>query len=101
MGTASYLLVGTTKAEEVSFGSTAHGSGRVSSRSAALREFRGEQIKNELAKQNIEVKAASWKAIAEEAPQVYKDIDEVVRVSHEVGIGNLVVKLKPLAVMKG
>ncbi len=101
MGTASYLLVGTKKAEEVSFGSTAHGAGRVSSRSAALREFRGEDIKNELAKQNIEVKAGSWKAIAEEAPQVYKDIDEVVRVSHEVGIGNLVARLKPLAVMKG
>jgi tRNA-splicing ligase RtcB len=101
MGTASYLLVGTKKAEEVSFASTAHGSGRVSSRSAALRSFRGEQVKNELAKQNIEVKAASWKSIAEEAPQVYKDIDEVVRVSHEAGIGNLVAKLKPLAVMKG
>ncbi len=101
MGTASYLLVGTKKAEQVSFGSTAHGAGRVSSRSAALRNFRGEQIKNELAKQNIEVKAASWKAIAEEAPQVYKDIDEVVRVSHEAGIGNLVAKFKPLAVMKG
>lgn len=101
MGTSSYLLVGTKKAEQVSFGSTAHGSGRVSSRSAALREFRGEHIKNELAKQGIEVKAASWKALAEEAPQVYKDIDEVVRVSHEIGIGNLVAKLKPLAVMKG
>jgi len=101
MGTASYLLVGTKKAEQVSFGSTAHGAGRVSSRSAALREFQGEQIKNELAKQNIEVKAASWKSLAEEAPQVYKDIDEVVRVSHELGIGNLVAKLRPLAVMKG
>jgi len=101
MGTSSYLLVGTKKAEQVSFGSTAHGAGRVSSRSAALREFRGEQIKNELAKQNIEVKAASWKSLAEEAPQVYKDIDEVVRVSHELGIGNLVAKLRPLAVMKG
>jgi len=101
MGTASYLLVGTKKAEQLTFGSTAHGAGRVSSRSAALRNFRGEQIRTDLAKQNIEVKAASWKAIAEEAPQVYKDIDEVVRVSHEVGIGNLVAKLKPLAVMKG
>ncbi len=101
MGTSSYLLVGTKKAEQLTFGSTAHGAGRVSSRSAALRNFRGEEIKNELAKQNIELKAASWKSIAEEAPQVYKDIDEVVRVSHEVGIGNLVAKLKPLAVMKG
>ncbi len=101
MGTASYVLVGTKKAEEVSFGSTAHGAGRVSSRSAALRNLRGEKIKQELEAKGIEVKAGSWKGLAEEAPQVYKDIDEVVSVSHKAGIGNLVVKLKPLAVMKG
>ena len=101
MGTASYVLVGTKKAEDISFGSTAHGAGRVCSRSAALRTLRGENIRNELSKKGIEVKAGSWKSIAEEAPQVYKDIDEVVRVSHEVGIGNLVVKVKPLGVIKG
>jgi tRNA-splicing ligase RtcB len=101
MGTASYLLVGTKKAEELTFGSTAHGAGRVSSRSKALREIRGEDIKNQLEKKGIELKANSWKSIAEEAPQVYKDIDEVVKVSNELGIGNLVAKLKPLAVMKG
>ncbi|MFH0831375.1 MAG: RtcB family protein [archaeon] len=101
MGTSSYVLLGTKTAEEISFASTAHGAGRVSSRSAALREFRGEQIRDELAKKNIEIKAASWKSIAEEAPQVYKDIDEVVKVSHEAGIGKLVAKLKPIAVMKG
>jgi tRNA-splicing ligase RtcB len=66
-----------------------------------LRTLRGENIKNELSKKGIEVKAGSWKSIAEEAPQVYKDVDEVVRVSHEIGIGNLVVKVKPLAVIKG
>jgi len=101
MGTASYVLVGTKKAEQVSFGSTAHGAGRVMSRHQALREFRGENIKRELAGKDIEVKSGSWKSIAEEAPGVYKDIDEVVRVSHEVGIGNLVARLKPIAVMKG
>lgn len=101
MGTASYVLVGTKKAEEVSFGSTAHGAGRVSSRSAALRNLRGEDIKKQLNEKGIEVKAGSWKGLAEEAPQVYKDIDEVVRVSHEAGIGNLVVKVKPVVVMKG
>ena len=101
MGTASYILVGTKKAEEVSFSSTAHGAGRVSSRSAALRNLRGEDVRNELAKKGIEVKAGSWKSIVEEAPQVYKDIDEVARVSNEVGIGKLVAKLKPIAVMKG
>lgn len=101
MGTASYLLVGTKKAEEVSFGSTAHGAGRVASRAEALRTLRGEQVAKELAAKNIEVKGASWKGIAEEAPQMYKDIDEVARVSHAVGIGNLVARLVPLAVMKG
>jgi len=101
MGTASYVLVGTKKAEQVSFGSTAHGAGRVMSRHQALREFRGENIKRELAGKDIEVKSGSWKSLAEEAPSVYKDVDEVVRVSHEVGIGNLVARLKPIAVMKG
>ncbi|PIN86652.1 RNA-splicing ligase RtcB [Candidatus Woesearchaeota archaeon CG10_big_fil_rev_8_21_14_0_10_44_13] len=101
MGTASFVLVGTKTAEEITFGSTAHGAGRVSSRSAALQNISGEHVKNELAKKGIEIKATSWKSIAEEAPEVYKDIDEVVRVSHEVGIGNLVVRVVPLSVMKG
>lgn len=101
MGTASYILVGTQKAEELSFNSTAHGAGRSMSRSAAIRQFRGEQIKSDLEKQGILIKAGSWKGIVEEAPQAYKDVDEVVRVSHELGIGNLVAKLKPLVVVKG
>ncbi len=101
MGTASYILIGTKKAEEISWGSTAHGAGRVSSRSAALRSIRGEQVRDELNKKGIEIISGSWKGLAEEAPQVYKDIDEVVRVSHEAGIGNLVARVKPVAVMKG
>jgi len=100
MGTASYLLAGTKKAEEISFGSTAHGAGRVGSRSEALRTLRGEQVARDLAGKGIEVKGP-WKGLAEEAPQMYKDIDEVVRVSHKLGIGNLVCRLVPLAVMKG
>ncbi len=101
MGTASYVLIGTKKAEELTFGSTAHGAGRVASRSAALRTLRGEEIKDRLAKQGIEIKAGGWKSIVEEAPEVYKDIDEVVKTSHELGIGNLVAKLRPVSVMKG
>jgi tRNA-splicing ligase RtcB len=101
MGTASYLLVGTSRAEEISFGSTAHGAGRVSSRSAALKSIRGEDVARELEGRGISVKGVSWKGIAEEAPSVYKDIDEVVRVSHSLGIGNLVARLVPVAVMKG
>jgi len=101
MGTASYVLVGTKKAEEVSFGSTAHGAGRVESRSKAKRELTSEQIKKELAEKDIIVETLSSKALVEEAPEAYKDVDEVVRVSHEAGIGNLVARLVPLAVMKG
>jgi tRNA-splicing ligase RtcB len=101
MGTSSYVLVGTKKAEELSWGSTAHGAGRVMSRSAAIRTLRGEEIKKQLQEKDIELEAGSWKGIAEEAPQVYKDVDEVVKVSHEVGIATLVARLKPLAVMKG
>ena len=100
MGTASYLLAGTKKAEEISFGSTAHGAGRVGSRSEALRTLRGEQVAKDLANKGIEVRGP-WKGLAEEAPQMYKDIDEVVKVSHKLGIGNLVARLVPLAVMKG
>jgi tRNA-splicing ligase RtcB len=101
MGTSSYVLVGTKKAEELSFASTAHGAGRAESRSQALREMRGEDIKQELKEKGIEIATRSVKGLAEEAPQAYKDIDEVVRVSHEVGIGNLVARLRPIAVMKG
>jgi len=101
MGTSSYLLVGTQQAMDETFGSTAHGAGRVMSRTEAIRSFRGEQIKKDLADQNIYLKAGSWKGVSEEAPAVYKDIDEVVKVSHEAGIGNIVAKLRPIGVIKG
>jgi tRNA-splicing ligase RtcB len=101
MGTASYVLVGTKKAEEISFGSTAHGAGRVESRTSARKSLRAEDIKKELEKKGIDIESGSFKGIVEEAPEVYKDIDEVARVSHEAGIGKLVARLKPIAVMKG
>ncbi len=101
MGTASYLLVGTKKSEEISFGSTVHGAGRVASRSEALREIKGEDIKKEMNEEGIEVKAGSWKSLAEEAPEAYKDIDEVARVVDELGISKKVARLKPLVVIKG
>jgi len=101
MGTASYLLVGTPEAEDLSFSSTAHGAGRVMSRHEALRRFRGEQIRDELARRGIELRSTSWQGVAEEASAAYKDVDEVVRVSHEVGLGRLVAKVVPVAVMKG
>ena len=101
MGTASYLLIGTKKSEELTFGSCVHGAGRVKSRSSALKTLRGEEIKKELEKKEIEVKAGSWKSLAEEAPEAYKDIEEVVRVVDELGISKKVARLKPLVVVKG
>ena len=101
MGTASYLLVGTKKSEEISFGSCAHGAGRVKSRSLALRTIKGEEIKKQLSKKGIKVKSGSWKSLAEEAPEAYKDIEEVVKVVDELGISKKVARLKPLAVIKG
>jgi len=101
MGTASYLLVGTEKAEQVSFASTAHGAGREMSRHEALRKYTGGGIKKDLEGKKIFILSASWKGIAEEAPGAYKDIEEVVDVSHMAGIGNKVARLKPIGVIKG
>ncbi|MEN6559847.1 MAG: RtcB family protein [Acidobacteriota bacterium] len=101
MGTASFLLAGTKQAEGLSFASTAHGAGRVMSRHEALRRFRGETIRDDLARRGIELRSTNWKGVAEEAAEAYKDVEEVVRVSNEVGLGRLVARLLPLGVMKG
>ena len=101
MGTASYVLAGTREAEDLSFGSTAHGAGRLMSRHEALRRFRGERIRDDLARRDIALFSASLKGVAEEASEAYKDVDEVVRVSHEAGLGRLVARVVPVAVMKG
>ncbi|MCX6561856.1 MAG: RtcB family protein [Candidatus Aminicenantes bacterium] len=101
MGTASYILAGTDAAEALSFGSTAHGAGRVMSRQEALRRFRGEKIRDDLAGRGIELQAAGWKGVAEEASEAYKDVDEVVRVSDAAGLGRIVARVVPIGVMKG
>ena len=101
MGTASYVLVGTKKAEELTFGSTVHGAGRVQSRSKAIKTIKGEKVKKDLCCKGIEVKAGSIKSLAEESPEVYKDIEEVVKVVDELGISKKVARLKPLTVIKG
>jgi len=101
MGTSSYVLVGTKKAEELTFGSSVHGAGRLKSRTFASKTFVGEKIKKELNRKGIEVKAGGWKSFVEEAPEAYKDIDEVVKVVDELGISKKVARLKPLVVVKG
>ncbi|MGV8161809.1 MAG: RtcB family protein [Candidatus Nanoarchaeia archaeon] len=101
MGTSSYVLVGTVEAMNESFGSTAHGAGRLMSRHAAIAKWNGQQLKDDLEKEKIYIKASSIKGLSEEAPLAYKDVDEVVKVSDDAGIGKIVAKLKPMGVVKG
>jgi tRNA-splicing ligase RtcB len=101
MGTSSYLLIGTKKAEEITFGSSVHGAGRISSRNSALKELKGKEIKEQLNKQGIEVQAGSIESLAEEAPQVYKDVDDVIKIVDDLGISKKIARMKPLIVIKG
>ncbi|MCG7855236.1 MAG: RtcB family protein [Methanoregulaceae archaeon] len=101
MGTPSYLLHGTAVAMERTFGSTCHGAGRVMSRTKAKKMLSGHEIKEALGKKGILVRAHHNGAIADEAPEVYKPSDEVVRVVHEAGISRRVARFTPLGVIKG
>jgi tRNA-splicing ligase RtcB len=101
MGTSSWVLLGSPKAMELTFGSTAHGAGRMMSRSAAKRQFWGGDIKAALEKRGIVVRAASASVLAEEADPAYKNVDVVAEVSDRIGIATKVARLVPLAVVKG
>ena len=101
MGTASYVLVGTHKALELTFGSSCHGAGRVMSRTRARKTIWGAELRKELEGQGIVVRAGSNKGLAEEAPAAYKDVSRVVEVVHGAGIARKVARLRPLAVIKG
>jgi len=101
MGTSSWLLVGTEKSMTTTFGSTAHGAGRMLSRSAAKRNYWGGEIKQGLEKRGIYVRAASAVVLAEEADPAYKNVDVVVDVSDKVGIATKVARFVPMAVVKG
>jgi tRNA-splicing ligase RtcB len=101
MGTASYVLLGEPKSMEETFGSTCHGAGRVMSRSRAKKEIRVGELKERLQKMGIVAVAQSAAGLVEEAPEAYKDIDEVVGVVERAGIATRVARLKPIAVIKG
>lgn len=101
MGSASYLCVGRPNAMELSFGSTAHGSGRMMSRSKAKNKFKAREIEMQLGNKGILIKAANDDVISEEAPGAYKDIDQVVQVSHDLGIIERVARFVPIGVVKG
>jgi tRNA-splicing ligase RtcB len=102
MGAGSYVLRGGENSLSETFGSTAHGAGRLMSRTQAKQEFWGEDVRDDLREQNhIYVKAQSGATVAEEAPGVYKDVDEVVRVSDALGIGDRVARTYPVCNIKG
>jgi len=100
MGRNSYLLIGTKKAEET-FYSTCHGAGRLMSRSAAVGACRGRSISRELENKGIIVKSTGRETLAEEAPEAYKDVNEVVSVVEGAGISKRVCRMRPIGVIKG
>ena len=101
MGTSSWVLVGTQQSMQKSLGSSCHGAGRVLSRHQAKKQVRGEQLKADLEKSGIQVRAGSMGGLAEEAPQAYKDVDEVIETVVGSGIARKVARLRPLVVIKG
>ncbi len=101
MQSGSYLLLGTKKAEELTFGSTLHGAGRVMSRAAAKKKIQGNELQREMERQGILVRTASYAGLAEEAGFAYKNISEVVDVVHKFGISRKVAHLRPIANIKG
>jgi tRNA-splicing ligase RtcB (3'-phosphate/5'-hydroxy nucleic acid ligase) len=101
MGAGSYVLRGGEESMNLSFGSTAHGAGRVMSRTQAKNDYWGGDVQDELQQDHIYVKAQSGATVAEEAPGVYKDVDEVVAVSDALGIGDKVARTYPVCNIKG
>ena len=101
MGTASYVLVGTEGGDKLAFGSSCHGAGRAMSRKAATKRWHGKQIVGELAGQGILIRTRSLRGAAEEAPQAYKSVDDVVQAADQAGLATKVARVIPLACIKG
>ncbi len=101
MGRLSYILAGTERAMKETFGSTCHGAGRMQSRAAAKKQASGREVLAALEARGIAVRAGSLSGLAEEAPEAYKDVGDVVRVAHGAGISKKVARTRPIAVVKG
>jgi tRNA-splicing ligase RtcB len=101
MGTASYILAGTAQSERLAFGSACHGAGRAMSRKAATKKWHGKEVIGRLATEGILIRSRSMRGIAEEAPQAYKNVSEVVEATHQAGLAKKVAKLAPLVCVKG
>ena len=101
MGTASYILVGTSDSEQRAFSSSCHGAGRQMSRHQATKQWRGRQLIDELAGRGIIIRSPSSRGVAEEAPGAYKDVSAVVEASEKAGLSRRVARLEPLICIKG
>ena len=101
MGRCSYLAVGTEKAMKETFGSACHGAGRKMSRSKAKKVAKGKNLRQEMKDRGVIVRASGWDTIAEEMPEAYKNVEDVVGATEGAGITRIVAKLKPLGVIKG
>ena len=101
MGTASYILVGEISAEQKAFSSACHGAGRAMSRHAALKQWSGRKVQDELAAKGILIRSPSTRGIAEEAPGAYKDVGAVVAAAEHAGLARRVARLRPLICIKG
>jgi len=101
MGTNSYILAGAATAEQKAFSSACHGAGRAMSRHAALKQFSGRAIQDDLAAQGILIRSPSTRGVAEEAPGAYKDVDAVVLAAERAGLARRVARLRPLICIKG
>jgi tRNA-splicing ligase RtcB len=101
MGTASYILAGTTESEARSFSSSCHGAGRQMSRHQATKQWRGRDVVDELRRRGILVRSPSMRGVAEEAPAAYKDVGAVVDAAHRAGLSCKVARLEPMVCVKG
>ena len=101
MGRYSFIAIGTEQAVRESFGSTCHGAGRVMGRKQAVRTLAGRDVGAELRKQGIIVRAQDRGLLAEEAPQAYKDVADVVEICQQAGLSYRVVRTRPIGVVKG
>jgi tRNA-splicing ligase RtcB len=101
MGSASWVLLGKPNSLELTFGSTVHGAGRLMSRTAAHKTYNYKQVIDDLEQKGVFLKSITRYDVVEEAPQVYKDVDTVAEISHQLGIATKVARLVPLGVIKG
>ncbi len=101
MGTSSYILAGTEEGMIRTFGSACHGAGRAMSRTQAKHKWQGREVIRMLEAEGVMVRGHSYQGIAEEAPESYKDVDEVVEAAHQAGLARKVVRVKPIACVKG